>query len=192
MPTRLGKQEPDVHALGLIESNNIARGIEISDAMVKTADVTILVAKTICPGKYIVLVGGDVAAVNQSVRAGLEVMPDVVVDDFIIPNIHPSILPAISGGTVVDKVEAVGIIETYSVAATVVAADYAVKAASVIPLRLHLAFGIGGKSYVVLTGDVADVKTAVDAGSAVAGEKGLLVQKVVIPRPHTEVVASLL
>ncbi|MCD7895230.1 MAG: BMC domain-containing protein [Planctomycetaceae bacterium] len=181
-----------MHALGLIESNSIARGIEISDAMVKTADVTILVAKTICPGKYIVLVGGDVAAVNQSVRAGLEVMPDVVVDDFIIPNIHPSILPAISGGTVVDKVEAVGIIETYSVAATVVAADYAVKAASVIPLRLHLAFGIGGKSYVVLTGDVADVKTAVDAGSAVAGEKGLLVQKVVIPRPHTEVVASLL
>ncbi len=181
-----------MHALGLIESNSIAKGIEMSDTMLKTADVTLLVAKTICPGKYIVLVGGDVAAVNQSVRAGLEVTPEVVVDSFVIPNIHPSILPAISGGTVVDKVRAVGIIETYSVAATVEAADYAVKAASVTPIRMHLAFGIGGKSYVVLTGEVSDVKAAVDAGVVTASEKGLLVQKVVIPRPHEQIIDSLL
>lgn len=181
-----------MHAIGIIESSSIAKGIEISDTMVKMADVTVLVAKTICPGKYTVLVGGDVAAVNQSVQAGMEVMPEVVVDSFVIPNIHPSILPAISGGTVVNKVGAVGVIETFSVAATIEAADFAVKAASVIPLRLHLAFGIGGKAYVVLTGDAADVKTAVDAGSISAGEKGLLVQKVVIPRPHQQVIDTLL
>lgn len=176
----------------MIESTSIAKGIEISDAMVKTAEVTLLVAKTICPGKYIVLVGGDVAAVNQSVKAGLEVMPEVVVDDFVIPNIHPSILPAIGGGVAVDAVRAVGIIETFSVASVIESADFAVKSASVIPIRMHLAFGIGGKSYVVLTGDVADVETAVAAGAVSASEKGLLVQKVVIPRPHEQVVGSLL
>ncbi len=181
-----------MHAIGLIESNSIAKGIEFSDVMAKTAEVTILVAKTICPGKYIILVGGDVAAVKQSVAVGLEVAPEVVVDHFIIPNIHPSILPAISGGTVVDKVAAVGVIETYSVAATIEAADIAVKAASVVPIRLHLAFGIGGKSYVVLTGDVAAVNASVSAGAASAGDKGLLVQRVVIPRPHEQVIASLL
>ncbi len=181
-----------MHALGLIESNSIAKGIEISDAMLKTAEVTLLVAKAICPGKYIVLVGGDVAAVNQAVRAGLEVTPEVVVDSFVIPNIHPSILPAISGGTLVEKVRAVGLIETYSVAACVEAADFAVKAASVTPIRMHLAFGIGGKSYVVLTGEVSDVQAAVDAGVVTAGEKGLLVQKVVIARPHEQLIASLL
>ena len=181
-----------MHAIGLIESSSIAKGIECSDVMVKTADVTILVGKAICPGKYIVMVGGDVAAVRQSVNAGLEVAPEVVVDHFVIPNIHPSILPAISGGTVVDKVAAVGVIETFSVAATIEAGDVAVKAASVVPIRMHLAFGIGGKSYVVLTGDVAAVNAAVAAGAASAGEKGLLTQRVVIPRPHDQVIANLL
>ena len=181
-----------MHAIGLIESNSIAKGIEFADVMAKTADVTILVAKSICPGKYIALIGGDVAAVRQSVATGLEVAPEVVVDHFVIPNIHPSILPAISGGTAVDKVNAVGVLETYSVAATIEAADIAVKAASVTPIRMHLAFGIGGKSYVVLTGDVADVNAAITAGAASASEKGLLVQQVVIPRPHKQVIASLL
>lgn len=181
-----------MHAIGLIESNSIAKGIEISDVMAKTAIVTILVAKTICPGKYIVLVGGDVAAVNQSVAAGLEVAPEVVVDNFVIPNIDPSILPAISGGTVVDKVRAIGILETYSVAATIESADFAVKAAFVVPIRMHLAFGIGGKSYVVLTGDVANVKAAVAAGAVSASKKGVLVQQVVIPRPHEQIISNLL
>lgn len=181
-----------MHAIGMIESNSIAKGIEIGDAMLKTAEVTLLVAKTICPGKYIVLVGGDVAAVEQSVKAGLGVSPEVVVDDFLIPNIHPSILPAIGGGTVVERVGAVGIIETFSVASTVEAGDLAVKAADVLPVRMHLAFGIGGKSYVVLTGDVAAVEAGVGAGTGGIGDKGMLVQRVVIARPHAELVASLL
>ncbi|WP_434778411.1 BMC domain-containing protein [Neisseria sp. Ec49-e6-T10] len=181
-----------MHAIGLIESNSIAKGVEFADTMVKTAEVDILVAKSICPGKYIVLVGGDVSAVTQAVNAGLEVAPSVVVDHFIIPNIHPSILPAISGGTAVDEVRAVGVLETYSVAATIEAADLAVKAASVTPIRMHLAFGIGGKSYVVFTGDVADINAAIAVGAESASDKGFLVNKVVIPRPHQQVINSLL
>jgi len=181
-----------VHAIGLIESNSIAKGIEFADVMVKTADVSVLVAKAVCPGKYIVLIGGDVAAVRQSLAAGLEVAPEVVVDHFIIPNIHPSILPAISGGALVDTVKAVGILEMYSVAAAIEAADIAVKTAEVAPIILHLAFGIGGKSYFVLTGDVGAVNAAIAAGAALAGEKGLLAQRVVIPRPHKQVINSLL
>ena len=180
------------HAIGFIESNSIAKGIEFSDAMAKRADVTVLVAKPICPGKYIVMVAGDVAAVNQSVAAGLELAPEVVVDHFIIPNLHPDVLPAISGGNVVDKVRAVGVIETYSVAALIEATDIALKAASVTPIRMHLAFGIGGKAYVVLTGDVADVKTAVIAGAESASEKGMLVQQIVIPRPNEQIITGLL
>ena len=181
-----------MHAIGLVESNSIALGILFADVMAKTAAIEILVAKSICPGKYIVMVGGDVAAVKQSVAAGLDVSPSVVVDHFIIPNVHPSILPAISGGTVIENMRAVGILETFSVAATIEATDLAVKAADVIPVRMHLAFGIGGKSYVLLTGDVAAVETAVDVGAESASAKGLLVQKVVIPRPHPQLVQSLL
>ena len=181
-----------MHAIGLIESTSIAKGIEISDVMVKTAMVDILVAKSICPGKYIVLVGGDVAAVNQSVQAGLELCPQVVVDHFIIPNVDPAILPAISGGMEIDKLQAIGIFETYSVAATIEATDLAVKSASVTPVKMHLAFGIGGKSYVVLSGDVADIETAVQVGAESARSKGLLTSQVVIPRPHEQLVRALL
>lgn len=160
--------------------------------MAKTANVDILVAKSICPGKYIVMIGGDVAAVRQSVEAGEAVAEATIVNRFVIPNIHPSVLPAISGGNSFDDVRALGIIETYSVAATIEAADAAVKTASVVPLRMHLAFGIGGKSYVVLSGEVADINAAVASGSDVASEKGFLVNRVVIPRPHRQLIDQIM
>lgn len=181
----------DHHAIGLIEVNSIAKGFEVCDVMAKTANVSVLVAKSICPGKYIIMIGGDVAAVRQSVEAGQGVAASTLVDQFVIPNIHPSVLPAISGGNSIEAVQALGVIETYSVAATIEAADAAVKAASVIPLRMHLAFGIGGKSYVVLSGEVADMEAAVQAGATLAGEKGFLVNRVVIPRPHPQLVEQI-
>lgn len=179
------------HAIGLIESNSIAKGFEVCDAMAKTANVEVLVAKSICPGKFIVMIGGDVAAVRQSVDSGQAVAGATLVDSFVIANVHPSIPAAISGGNSIGEVEALGVIETYSVAATIEATDAAVKAASVIPLRMHLAFGIGGKSYVVLTGRVADINAAVDCGAGLAGDKGFLTNRVVIPRPHPQLIAQL-
>lgn len=181
-----------IHAIGLVEFTCIAKGIEAADAMAKTADITILVAKTLCPGKFMVLISGDVSSVQQSVTVGAETGGETVVDQFVIPNVHQSILPAIGGGCEIAEVKAVGVIETYSVAASIEAADAAVKAADVVPLRLHMAFGIGGKSYSVLTGEVAAVKAAVAAGSSVAADRGLLVSNIVIPRPHKQVIDSLL
>lgn len=181
-----------IYAIGLVEFTSIAQGIESADAMVKTADVNLLVAKTVCPGKYIALVSGDTSAVQQAVNAGVEWGADTVVDQFVIPNVHPTILPAISCANVVKDVKAIGIIETFNVASLIEAADAAVKAGDVDPLRLHLAFGIGGKSYTVLTGEVASVKSAVMRGSEIPAEKGLLVRKIVIPNPHKQLVESLL
>ncbi len=181
-----------IHAIGLVEFTSIARGIEAADAMTKRADVTILVAKHLCPGKYMVLVGGDVSSVEQSVAAGAELAPESVLDQFVIPNVHPSILPAIGGGNEMAAVKAIGIIETFSVASSIEATDAAVKAADVVPMRMHIAFGIGGKSYSVVTGEVAAVKAAVATGSAIASEKGMLVYNIVIPRPHKQVIDSLL
>ena len=181
-----------INAIGLVEFTSIAQGIDGCDIMLKTANVTLLVAKTICPGKYIVLVAGDTSAVQQSVAAGVELGAETVVDQFVIPNVHSTIIPAISCANVVPEIKAIGIIETFSVASLIEAADKAVKTGEVDPLRLHLAFGIGGKSYTIVTGEVAAVKSAVEAGSAVAADKGLLVRKVVIPRPHQQLIESLL
>ncbi len=181
---------PLLNAIGLNEFNSIARGIEAADAMLKTGDVHLLVARTVCPGKYVVLVAGEVAAVNSAVEAGARIGSANLVDTFLLPNVHPSVLPAFSGPTGVE-LRALGIIETFSVASAVIAADTAVKAAFVDLVEVRLAVGIGGKSFVIVTGDVGAVKSAVQAGVASAAEKGLLVSEVVIPSPAPELLTAL-
>jgi len=180
------------HAIGLIELTSIARGVQVADLMLKSADVQLLSAKTICPGKYIAMVGGQVAAVKQAVMVGEEAGGHLLVDRFVLPNIHESVLPAISGVTRVERTRALGVVETFSVAACIEAADAAVKAANVVLVRVHMAFGIGGKCYLVLTGDVADVEAAVKVASLSAGEKGLLVHSMTVPRPHVDLWQHLL
>lgn len=181
----------EINAIGMVEFNSIAQGIDSTDAMCKIADVTLLVSKTICPGKYISIVAGDTSAVQQSVAVGEDKAPECVVDSFIIPNIHKSLIPAIAGTASIENVKAIGMIECFSVATLMEATDLALKTGEVEPLRLHIAFGIGGKAYVVLTGDVAAVKAAVTEGSGLAASRGQLVRSVVIPKPHPMVVENL-
>ncbi|KEA50608.1 MULTISPECIES: BMC domain-containing protein [Mangrovibacter] len=171
-------------SIGILELTSIAKGIELADLMLKSAGVTLLASKTLCPGKYLVILGGDVGAVQQSIASGTQQAGDTLVDSMVIPRLHPSILPAISGLTPVDQRQSVGVVETWSVAACVEAADAAVKAANVTLMRIHMAFGIGGKCYMVLAGEVSDVRNAVQVASDAAGAKGLLVNRCVIPRPH--------
>ncbi|ADG80939.1 BMC domain-containing protein [Thermincola potens] len=173
-----------IRAIGLVEFNSIAKGIEAADIMFKAAQVEPLVCRTVCPGKYVVLVWGDVAAVQSSVKAGINQGSASVVDEFVLPNVHPSVIPAINGTAQVKEIRALGIIETFSLASLIVAADTAVKAAEVDLLEIRLGLAIGGKSFVTLTGDVGAVKTSVSTGAATAAEKGLLVNQIVIPSPH--------
>ena len=167
----------------MVEFNSIAAGIDAADQMVKTAQVDPLFFKTICPGKFVAAVTGDVAAVSASVNAGRETHADALVDWFIIPNIHRDVIGALAGATTVSERGALGIIETFSAASIVVASDAAVKAADVQLLDVRVALGLGGKGYALMTGDVAAVNAAVEAGSTIAAENGLLVSKVVIPSP---------
>lgn len=170
-------------AIGLIELNSIAAGIEVTDVMLKTADVELVLARTICSGKYLVLVAGEVAAVKASMATGLAQWQTAVIDSMIIPNVHPSVFPALAGTNEMPQPGSLGIIESFSVASLLEAADAAAKAANVQLLEIRLAMALGGKAFVTLTGDVASVRAAVEAGAALVAEKGFLVNKVVIPAP---------
>lgn len=174
-------------AIGMIEMNSIAKGYAVGDAMLKAANVEILFNRTICPGKFMVMVAGDVAAVEASMAAGLELGDATIVDELIIPNVHPSVFAAIGGTRVIEHTDALGIIETFSVATIIEAADAAVKAANVELIDIHLAMAIGGKGFLTLTGDVAAVTAAVEAGTDYIKRKGMLVDKVVIPQPRKEI-----
>ncbi|MFH1220931.1 MAG: BMC domain-containing protein [Candidatus Eisenbacteria bacterium] len=175
-----------IEAIGLVELNSIAQGIATCDEMVKVAPVTLMLAMTICPGKYITLVGGDVSSVSSSVARGVEVGAEFVVDSLFIPNIHEQVFPAIMGTGVPKDIRSLGVIETFSVASAIIAGDGAAKAAKIELIELRLAQGLAGKSFVTLTGDVSDVAAGVRAGVELIRDRGTLVKDVVIPRPHND------
>ena len=181
-----------MEAIGILESNSIAKGIEAADAVLKAADTALLYAKPVCPGKYTILFYGDVAAVSASLDAGAAVIDAHLVDSVVIPRIHPQVIQAISLSTAPDGVNAVGVMEFFSVTAAVYAADAAAKAADVTLLDVRLGVGIGGKSFAVLTGVVAAVEEAVRCGMAAGEEKGLAVTSTVIPSPRKEIFDKLL
>jgi microcompartment protein CcmL/EutN len=173
-------------AIGLIETNSIAIGIRVGDAMVKRAPVNLLEARTVCPGKYIVLVSGDTGPVGEAMESGIEAGGDAIVDKLFLPNVHVSVFPAIASAVEMQQVEALGIIETISVASCIVAADAAAKAAAVTLTELRLANGLGGKSFVLMVGDVPNVQAGVDAGVSLIKDEGLLIRFVVIPQLHEQ------
>src|SRR5499433_2859563 len=177
------------HCIGFIETSSIAKGIEATDAMMKMADVELLMTAIIPRGKYLIMIGGNVADVESSVRAGLQIAAGLVLDHFIIPNVHNELFPAIRGRVKIDQFEAIGIIETKEVAPAIYAGDAAVKSANV---RLIEARNQpGGKGLVVLAGDVGAVRTAVAAGAASIRKEGMLIAEVVIPYAHAGLVRSL-
>jgi len=180
------------NSIGLIELGSIAAGFQAADAMLKAADVELVLARTICSGKYMVLVRGDVAAVGAAVDAGLVAGDFAVIDSFVIPNLHETIFPAIAGTTKVEALEALGILEAFSVASLIEGADAAVKAANVQLIELRLAMALGGKAFASMTGSVAAVRAAVDAGAQAIAKKGLLVNKVVIPQPRSELLDEMI
>lgn len=182
-------------AIALIESISIARGYEIADAMVKRAEVTLLVCRPVCPGKHVSLVAGDIGAVNAAAQEGIAVGGTVVVDHLVLPNVHESVIPALSGSIsygFFDGTASLGVIETFSVASSIVAADTAAKAAAVQLLEIRAATGVGGKSYAAMTGEVSAVRSAVEAGADTAARNGLLIAKIVIPAASPEVLRHLL
>ncbi|QAT40376.1 BMC domain-containing protein [Clostridium sp. JN-9] len=181
-----------IRSIGLIELSSIAKGIATADKMLKAAEVQLIFSKPVCPGKYIILITGEVGAVKSSIASGISEGGHFIVDHLLIPNVHPDLIEAINCSTEIGSVNSVGIIEFYSIAASIIAADAAAKAAQVKLIEVRLGIGIGGKSYVTLTGNVSAVKVAVEAGANAAGDTGMFINKEVIPSPRPEVFQSLL
>jgi microcompartment protein CcmL/EutN len=171
-------------AIALLEFSSIATGIEAGDAMVKRAPVERILSGTVQPGHYLVLVSGDVAPVEEALDAGRETGSADIRDTLFLPNVHPSVVKALAGELQIRLVDALGVVETQTVASAILAADAGVKGAEVNLLRLRLADGLGGKGLVLFTGLVADVETAVEIGSATAQEQ--LIRQVIISQLHDE------
>ena len=175
------------NAIGMVELTSIARGIETSDFMVKAAQVELIRSSTVCPGKYIIIIAGDTGDVKASMAEGIRQGGES--NTLLLPNAHPQLIPAISMTTQPPAGGAVGVLEFYSIASAITAADVAAKAANVTLIEVRIGYAIGGKGFVTLTGDVGAVREAVAAASR---DAELLVGTSVIPRPAQQVFQSLL
>ena len=172
-------------ALGLLELSSIARGIAVCDAMVKRAPVQVLLARPGSPGKYLVLVCGAVAEVDEAMQAGTAFAQDTLLDRLFLAQADAQLTLALEREPRDSAIDALAIVELTTVAASLLAADAAVKAAAVKLRTLRLADGIGGKGYFTLTGPLPDVDAAVAAARDAVGHSRIVMTEV-IPRPHAD------
>jgi microcompartment protein CcmL/EutN len=178
----------EINSIGLLEFSSVASGYQALDAMLKTASVQVLLARSICSGKFLIAVAGDVASVEAALESGGRTGPGTLIEKRIISRLHPGVFPAVSMAVDVqpENVHAFGLIETFSAASIIEVADAAAKSADVTLLRIHLAMALGGKGFVIMTGDVGSVEAAVAVGCKVAAADGMLVGRSVIAGPSRE------
>ena len=179
-------------AIGMVEYQTVSAGITAADLMIKTANIEVLQATVICPGKYITLISGELSAITAAIDSAKVQLGEKLTDSFVLGNPHEDIFPALYGGASVENAKALGILETFSTPAIIVAADTAAKTSDVSLIELRIARGMGGKSFMLLTGDVAAVTAAIESARVRVGDEGLLLDSSVIPNPDKSLWASIL
>ncbi len=178
----------EINSIGLIELSSVATGYLVEDTMLKAGAVRLLLARTICSGKFLIVISGDVTSIQAALQAGAAVAGAALIERRQIARVHPSVLAGIAQAVDVDpkQLRSIGVIETFSAASIIEVADVAVKSANVVLLRVHLAMALGGKGLLLMAGDVSSVQAAVAAGSEVAARDGMLVGRGVIAAPSEE------
>jgi microcompartment protein CcmL/EutN len=179
-------------SIGIVEFRSIAIGIGAIDTLVKAADVRILDAKTICPGKYFIIFAGSVSAVSNSLKVVVEENENFIIDYGAISNVYPEMFSAINQATEISEWKSIGVVETLTSPSIVLAADAAVKATSVDLVEIRIARAIGGKNMVIINGDVSSVNESISAAISYAREKDFLVDYRVIASPHKDLYRAIM
>ena len=179
-------------AIGMVEYKTVSTGMLVADAMLKTAQVEIIEAQTVCPGKYIFIITGDLSGVNASIELARTTYSNHLIDSFILGNPHESIFPAMYGATHIERIDALGILETFSAASIFVAADEAAKTAVVDLIELRIARGMCGKSYLLLTGELSAVEASIEKAKKAVGDGAMLLDYTIIPNPDSKFLKSIL
>ena len=181
-------------AIGAIEFSSVGLGYMAQDEMLKAGTVNQIIARTICSGKYLVIVGGSVSDVEASIQAGVKVGSSAVIDELMVANVHESVFPALGQSVALQPEEAgaLGVVETFSGVSILAAADRAAKAARVTLFRIHVAMALGGKGLLLMTGNVSECGPASMPRPTKPAKRGMLVSEIVLPRPSRELFADYL
>ena len=173
-------------AIGVIELKSIPKGVEAADAALKSAGVEMVSAHPSCPGKYEIILTGSISNVDAAVSHVVSRFDGYVIDSSVMGRIDEQVVKALFGTQTSERTGSLGLVETFSAASAIKAADIAVKTARVEIYDLRVSRGMGGKGVVMITGDVGDVTAAVEAGANYAKSVSTLSSYTVIAAPHTE------
>ncbi|MDO4576031.1 MAG: BMC domain-containing protein [Planctomycetia bacterium] len=181
-------------SVGVIEFQSIGKGMQAQDEAIKSATVVLLVGRTICSGKYLLILGGNVSDVETAIARGVEIGGDTVIDWLVCPRVHESVFQALGQSVILPdpKVPALGIVESFGACSILAASDYAAKAGRVTLIRLHVAMALGGKGLLMLVGNLSDVRTSVRAAADECRRRGLLASETVISNPAEELLTEYL
>ncbi len=179
-------------SIGLLELKSIPMGIKTADEMLKAADVELLLASAICPGKYVIVISGNVGPVKSAMKVGVCLADSFLIAEHTINNVHESIPAAVLGLSDVGEIESLGIIETISALTSIRAADVAAKAANIRLIEVRIARGLGGKGYLIFTGNVAAVNSAMRSCEAELEETGEITSSSIIASPHPSLIEKII
>ena len=178
-------------SIGVIELKCVPKGVEAADAALKSAGIDMVSAHPACPGKYEIILTGSISNVTAAVDHVKSKFDGYVIDSSVMGRIDEQVISALFSTNEGEKSGSLGIIETFSAASAIKAADIAVKTARVAIYDLRVSRGMGGKGVVMLTGDVGDVSAAAEAGAEYAKSLGMLSAISVIPAPHSDLWAQM-
>jgi microcompartment protein CcmL/EutN len=178
--------------IGFLEYISVGKGIEAADLISKNTDVDILLAAPNCPGRYQILFTGDVGAVNEAVELAKGSADFNFLDSLVLPRVDDRVISALYAPDTTEIGAAIGVFETMTMTAVIEGADTMVKASNVQIVELRLGKGLAGKSYVIVTGAVQDVQTAIDSATTGVEDRGVLISAVVIPAINPELVRHLI
>lgn len=177
----------NINVIGVLELSSIADGFKTLDTVVKESPVTILKAELINPGKYLIMITGDVASVEAAMDIGVNTAGKSLIDHILLTNLDKQVIPAIKSCMAPAEWDAIGLLETNSVAAAVEAADLCVKEADIHIVGIATGNEAGGKAMLKISGAIGDINTAMSSAAAMVSDKGQLCRDVIIPGPHSDI-----
>jgi len=173
-------------AVGFLEFTSVGSGIKTADLILKNTSIDMIMASPNCPGKYMILFTGEVSSVKTAIDIAEKEADAGYLNSLVIPQIDEKVVRALYSPAPGEVSDSIGIIETLTITASLLAADTMVKMAKVEILELRMGKGLAGKSYVIVTGSVQNVRDAVEGAAERIKDEGILVSKQVIPGVSSE------
>lgn len=177
--------------IGFLEYISVGKGIEAADLISKNTAIEILLSAPNCPGRYQILFTGDVGAVKEAIDIAHGIADFNFLDSLFLPRIDDRVLSALYSPDIVDIGDSIGVFETMTMTATIEGADTMVKTSDVEIIEMRLGKGLAGKSYVIVTGTVQNVQSAMDTALEGVKDRGVLISSVVIPSVNPELIPHL-